>query len=307
MTDEIQIIFQISLIKKNYIILSMETSFKKIGLAITFSPTGQALLAEAKKLQSLFNAELILIHVGEKNESTVKHLNKMIDSSGLDAGKTSIEYENGDVADSIIKKCKEKHVDLLISGALEKENIIKYYFGSVARKVMREAPCSILICPSQSLKTTDYKKICVSVDYSPQGEATIKTAYNFAMLNKATDLILVREFQVPGFAMTVQDDGSLKEAEELRSNWKDEEKSKLEMLIRELHLTGLNITTTCLYGKEGWEANKFVDEVGADLLVLSAPKRKMSFWDKIFQHDIEFTFSDIPCALLIVKSEVDVN
>lgn len=285
----------------------METSFKKIGLAITFSPTGQALLAEAKKLQSLFNAELILIHVGEKDEGTVNHLNEMVKVSGLDEDKTTIEYENGDVADSIIRKCKEKHVDLLISGALEKENIIKYYFGSVARKVMREAPCSILICPSKTINSTDYKKICVSVDYSPQGEITIKTAYNFALLNKATDLILVREFQVPGFAMTVQDDGSLKEAEEVRGNWKEEEKSKLEMLIRELHLTGLNITTACLYGKEGWEANKFVDEVGADLLVLSAPKRKMSFWDKIFQHDIEFTFSDIPCALLIVKSEVDIN
>ncbi|RJP65679.1 MAG: universal stress protein [Ignavibacteriales bacterium] len=285
----------------------METSFKKIGLAITFSPTGHALLAEAKKLQRLFNAELILIHVGEKNESTVKRLDEMIISSGLETDKTTIEYEHGDVADSIIKKCKEKQVDLLISGALEKESMIKYYFGSVARRVMREAPCSILICPRTSINRTDYKKICVTVDYSPQGEFTVRTAYKFALLNNSTDLILVREFQVPGFAMSVNDDGSLKEAEEVRTSWKEEEKSKMGMLIRELQLTGLNVTTTCLYGKEGWEVNKYAEEVNADLLVLSAPKRKMSFWDKVFQHDIEFTFSDIPCPLLIVKSEVDVN
>ncbi len=285
----------------------METSFRKIGLAITFSPTGKALLAEAKKLQRLFNAELILIHVGEKNESTVKRLEEMINTSGLETNKTTIEYEHGDVADSIIKKCKEKQVDLLISGALEKESMIKYYFGSVARKVMRDAPSSVLICPSTSINRTDYKKICVTVDYSPQGEFTIRTAYKFALLNNSTDLILVREFQVPGFAMTVQDDGSLKEAEKIRSNWKDEEKLKLDMLIRELNLVGLNVTSTCLYGKEGWEVNKYAEEVSADLLVLSAPKRKMSFWDKIFQHDIEFTFSDIPCPLLIIKSEVEVN
>ena len=45
----------------------MASLFKKLGLAITFSPTGKALLKETKRLSEIFNSGLVLIHVGEKN------------------------------------------------------------------------------------------------------------------------------------------------------------------------------------------------------------------------------------------------
>ena len=38
---------------------------RKIGLAIAFSPRLEALLAEAGLLKTMWNAELLLIHVGD--------------------------------------------------------------------------------------------------------------------------------------------------------------------------------------------------------------------------------------------------
>ena len=42
----------------------MNNVFRKIGLAIAFSPTAEAMLAEAMRLALLFSADLVLIHVG---------------------------------------------------------------------------------------------------------------------------------------------------------------------------------------------------------------------------------------------------
>ncbi len=39
--------------------------FKTIGLAIAFSPTAPAMLAEARRLVIYFQSKLVLIHVGE--------------------------------------------------------------------------------------------------------------------------------------------------------------------------------------------------------------------------------------------------
>ena len=51
--------------------------FNKIAVAIAFSPRLEAILAESKRLQEKFKAQMIFIHVGEKNlqqEQYLKHL-----------------------------------------------------------------------------------------------------------------------------------------------------------------------------------------------------------------------------------------
>ncbi|HPI36784.1 MAG TPA: universal stress protein [Ignavibacteriaceae bacterium] len=283
----------------------MNAPFKRIGLAITFSPTGKSLLIEAKRLSLLFDAELVLIHVGERNPDTEKKLKELITSVGIDVLKVIIEWENGDPAKAIIRKCAEKEIDLLVAGALEKESIITYYIGSVARKLMREAPCSVLILVNPSSKPTGYKKICVSVDFTPECELTILKAYQLAKSENADELVLIREFQVPGLAITVYDSGSTEETELSRRRWREEEKEKIEILVKELKLTGIKVSTESLYGKEGWVAKNFVKDAGGDLFVVTAPRRKLKFFDRLFQHDIEYVFEQLPCSILIVKPGIN--
>ena len=45
----------------------MNTSFKVIGLAVSFSPTTKAMVAEASRLVKWFQSDLVLIHVGKKD------------------------------------------------------------------------------------------------------------------------------------------------------------------------------------------------------------------------------------------------
>jgi hypothetical protein len=73
----------------------MALIFKKLGLAITFSPTGKALLKEAKNLSQVFNSELILIHVGDKTSENEKLLNEVIENSGIISENVEIIWTNG--------------------------------------------------------------------------------------------------------------------------------------------------------------------------------------------------------------------
>lgn len=276
--------------------------FKRIGLAITFSPSGKALLAEAARLKKLFDAEIVLIHIGAKTPENRSRLNNMITEAGLSIDSVKLIWEAGDAARTIIRKCDDENIDLLVAGALERETGLKYYIGSVARKIMREAPCSVLIMSSPTVDPKPFKKFCVSVDYTSESETAVRIAYKMALLENATDFILIREFQIPGLAITVSDSGSIEDAEENRLTWQKEEEEKLHIFVNELNLQELEVKCVCLFGKQGWEANKFIREINGDILVVPAPKRRMKFLDRIFQHDLEFILKQLPNSLLIIKS-----
>lgn len=279
----------------------MKSLFTKLGLAITFSPTGKALLAETARLKKLFNAELVLIHVGEKNEETEALLEKTIQDSGLKDSSTKVVWTSGEPASAIIKTGSIEEVDLLIAGALEKENFIKYYIGSVARRIMREASSSVLILKSPSETPKSFKKFYVTTDYSAESERTVLSAYQFAVLENAEEFVLIRDFHVPGFTSAIQQTGSIEEIEETRRRWKSEEEDKMRMFVSELNLRKINVELLCLYGREGWQAGNHARMNNADIFAVTLPIRKMKILDKLFPHDTEFVIKELPANLLIVR------
>lgn len=276
-------------------------SFNNIGLAITFSPTGKALFAQALRFAKLYNARLNLIHIGEKDEQSVNHIDSIIKSFDCETVFINKIWQSGEPASSIIKVCKKEKIDLLILGALEKENFIKYYAGSVARKLMRTAPCSVMILVNPSEEQTKFKKICVSINFEQNDEMTAKLANELATLEKADELIFIREFQVPGLSITVTDNGSVEEIDSIKNQWQQEEEQKLELFISELEIRNSNLKKVCLFGKQGWQISKYAEENKSDLLVLSAPKKKIKLMDRIFQHDLEYIFQDLPCNVLLFR------
>ncbi|MFA3781784.1 universal stress protein [Melioribacteraceae bacterium 4301-Me] len=274
--------------------------FNKIGLAITFSPNALPLLQAAKRLQDLFNAKLFLIHVGEKTSSKEGLMSNLLFKAEIQNNYELI-WQDGEPTKVILNLSFKKEIDLLIAGALEKENILKYYIGSVARNIMRESPCSVLILTGPSFGIKPFKKFCALVQYTPLGEYAISTAYEFAKLENADEFILIKEFDIPGLAITIADTGSINEAEQKRADWQKEEELKLKVFANEINLHELNVKTVCIYGKQGWASSNYVKEIGGDLLIVPSPTKKLKLFDRIFQHDLEFILQQLPCALLIIK------
>ncbi|MEW6701645.1 MAG: universal stress protein [Bacteroidota bacterium] len=277
--------------------------FKKMALAVTFSPNVRALLSEVKRLQKIFNSELVLIHAGEQTIETEKELDELIETTGLNRAKCKTVWQKGDAAKVILSVCAQENVDLLVAGAMARESFLKYYIGSVARTIMRESKCSVLLLPNPTTESKAHKKFCVSIDFSSLSEIAAKKAYEFAKLENADEMIFIREFQLPALAITIYDSGSTEEAGKKRLNWYKEEEEKMELFIREMNFAGINLKKVCLYGKQGWETGNYIRENHGDIFVTSSPVKKLKFFNRIFQHDLEFVFRELPCQLLIIKSE----
>lgn len=275
--------------------------FAKIGLAITFSPTGRALLKETLRLQNLFDSQLVLIHIGEKNKEAEERLYGTIESAGIKENSYEVIWDKGDPASAILKNSTKAKVDLLISGALEKENLFKFYFGSVARTIMREFGSSTLILKSPTENPSGFKRFYVSADYSLLGEKTILTAYKFALRENASEFVIVRDFHAPGISASIIDGGTSDEIQLAKQQWISEEEEKMKLFVRELNLKEIEPKIVCLYGREGWEAGNYARQKNADIFVVYSQPKKLKFLDKLFPHDSEFTFEKLPSNLLIIR------
>src|SRR6478736_1163386 len=105
----------------------MTSSFQKIALAVAFSPNAKAMVAIGTQLAALFDAQLILIHVGPKTDTENQQMDLLIKDSGIASDKVKVIWEEGDPVKKIIKCCQDEKVDLLVAGALKKENLVSYY------------------------------------------------------------------------------------------------------------------------------------------------------------------------------------
>lgn len=278
--------------------------FETIAVAVSFSSRCLHVLAEAKLLSETFKASLILIHIGEKTSEKEQHFDGLMNQVGMDDSHYRVIWMEGDTVDTILKLCKLNMVDLLILGALEKENVLKFYLGSIARNISRKAKCSVLLLTNPSEQLRKYKKIVVNGVENPKTIHTISTAFYVAKHLNVRNVTVVNEMNVPGLAMAIADDSTLPEAKEIKKNLNEEMEESIHSIIEKCDTTGINVMNKSIKGKPGYAISKYAKDRKADLLVINSPDTHLNFLDRIFTHDIEYILAHLPCNLLIVHSRV---
>jgi len=281
----------------------MNVSFKVIGLAVSFSPTTQAMMAEVSRLVKWFQSDLVLIHVGKKDSEKTESLKKLIADSGLDPSRIRMFWVEGEPAEQILKVCNQEKVDLLVAGALKKENLVNYYLGTVARKIMRKAKCSIWMITDPSIDLKPLKNIVADAEDSPNITTLLNIACFIASKNQGTLLHVVRELKLLGLALSAREQCTEAEYDQLQQNMMHEETTLVQKELEEIPHQGLKINIKLLSGKSGFELTQFAKLEEADLLIINAPQRKFSLFDRVFTHDQEYIFSDLPCNLLIINQK----
>jgi len=280
----------------------MSTKFSKIGLAVSFSPTTQAMVAETVRLVRWFQSDLVLIHVGAKNSEKSDAMQKLIDESALNASRIKVFWVEGDPADQILKVCKHEKIDLLVAGALKKENLVNHYLGTVARKIMRKAKCSIWMISDPSTETKPLKNIVVDAEDGGNLQEVLKLACLLAKKEEGTWVHVIRELKLLGLALAAREQCTEAEYDELHRNLVKEETMLVEKELDRIPHQHIKINIKLLSGKSGYELAQFAKRKAADLLIINAPQSRLSFFDRIFTHDQEYIFSDLPCNLLILQS-----
>jgi nucleotide-binding universal stress UspA family protein len=276
--------------------------FQTIAVAVAFSPRIEAILSETKKLQKIFNAKTVFIHVGTKDLKQEQYLKHLLHRFELDADQNEIIWETGDPVEKILQVCMDKDVDLLVAGALEKESLLKYFMGSVARNLCRKAQCSMLMLREPDIKSKSINRIVVEGSDNPKTVQTIESAIYMAKQYGAHEVYVIQEEDAGKMAIIRSDEISNNEIGEHREKIKQEEKEKLDEILRCAECGDLSVITKRIEGKPGYVISNFAREHNADLLVLNSPDTKLNLIDRMFPHDIEYALADLPCDLLIVQS-----
>lgn len=279
----------------------MNAPFRKIGVAIAFSPRIRAVLAEAVRLKILWNTEFVIIHVGQRSETEEKLLHEHLVAVGLaDPLSVQIVWESGKPSDRILATCNKLQVDLLIAGALKKEKLIRYYLGTVARKILRKANCSVLMLTDPKETPASFQHIVVNAEDSPFAEHALYAASFIGVKDHSKWLHVVREIKMYGLTMSASEQCSESEYENLRHELVGGQIAQVEKIFEHIPHEGLKLNIKLVAGKKAFELSQFAQRKQADLLIVAGSPRKFSLFDRVFPNDLEYLFADLPCNLLMV-------
>ena len=184
----------------------------KILIGIAFSPNLKPNIFEAVRLANMFNAELVGVHVGEKTAQKITDLNSLLKQADTLNKPIKTIWQEGKPVDVILQTCTNENIDLLILGALQQEKLLKYYVGSIARKITRKAPCSVLLLIKPSVKRVNCKHIVVNGLKNKKTEETIKTSIFLTKKLNCKKITIVEEVTQEELHVTVNDDKSLRRA-----------------------------------------------------------------------------------------------
>ncbi|MBV7269097.1 universal stress protein [Winogradskyella luteola] len=277
--------------------------FNAIGIGVTFSPNLKANIYEAARLSLMFNSRLILIHVGEKSSDKEAKFQSILESFTSDDLDVELVFKLGKTVDVILSASKEKSIDLLILGALQRENFLKYYVGSIARKITRRAECSVLLLVKPSEERVQCEHVVVNGLKDPKTEQTISLAFYVAHTLGADKVTVVEEITEEELAIKVEDDKSLRMANIAKERIRLRENSRVKRIIENIPRTYTNdiaIKSQPIFGQKGYSIGHYAQIARADLLVMNAPS-KMTFWDRLFPHDIEHILTELPTDVLIIQ------
>ncbi|MFV0530129.1 MAG: universal stress protein [Flavobacteriales bacterium] len=275
-------------------------SFKKIATAIAFSPRLKANLNESVRIAKKLDATLVLIHIGIKTSEKENTIQQFLKDLTFEAN-LEIIWKEGKPEEVIASTTKELGVDLLIAGALINETLYRYYVGSIARKLTRTVKCSLLLLTNPSEKERLLDKVVINGIENPKTANTIKVGVEFLKKIGSKNLHIVEEVNPKLIKITAKDSKTIKKAEVIRDRIRKREKQRVKELLKKIDIGSLRIESKVIFGKSGYSVGHYAQSIKADLLIMNSSDKRMSVFDRIFKHDIEYILSDLPCDLLIVK------
>mgnify|MGYP000717824919 FL=1 len=280
-------------------------NFKTLLIGFAFSPNLKANVFEATRLAYYFNAKLFFLHVGEKTKAKENTFLDILKLPKESPEKIEILWEKGDPVNVILSACVRYKIDLLLLGALKRENVLKFYMGSIARKITRKASCSVLLLIDPSIERKPSQHAVVNAFESPQTEPTINAAFHFASDLNINKITLVEEINRSEHDLDVYDDKSLRRATLKKEKIKRREHSRVNQILKKIprsYKDNIKIISQSIFGTRGYSIGHYAKLVRADVLIMNASETKKTFLSKFFPKDLDYILRELPTNVLIIQN-----
>ena len=280
-------------------------NFKTLLIGFAFSPNLKANVFEATRLAYYFNAKLFFLHVGEKTKAKENTFLDILKLPKESPEKIEILWEKGDPVNVILSACVRYKIDLLLLGALKRENVLKFYMGSIARKITRKASCSVLLLIDPSIERKPSQHAVVNAFESPQTEPTINAAFHFASDLNINKITLVEEINRSEHDLDVYDDKSLRRSTLKKEKIKRREYSRVNQILKKIpkaYKENIKIISQSIFGTRGYSIGHYAKLVRADVLIMNASETKKTFLSKFFPKDLDYILRELPTNVLIIQN-----
>jgi glycine betaine transporter len=139
-------------------------SWKRILIPTDFSEASATAVHQGIELARTFRAELLLLNVGDQAAEMATEFPIGLDASLADARRErllkvltpsaerelhpELLFSEGAPAAEIVRCARERTVDLIVMGTHGRSGVSHALLGSVAERVVRTAPCPVLVVRS---------------------------------------------------------------------------------------------------------------------------------------------------------------
>jgi len=277
------------------VFMTEPSPYKSIAVASTFSPRFVQVLAEAKRMRDRFRCDLHVIYVGDRSEETARKFHDVFTQLSLPKEST-IHYEQGEPAAAILRALANNKIDLIVAGALEKEVVLHPFLGNVARRLVREAACSVMLFTKPETEPKPLPRIVFVADYSEHAREALKKALQLALAESCERLYVIRIFTTFDELRASREEGA-ENGRKLKTL--EDEEAALEKFVLSTGATEVPIEARCIRGNTGFAAADFVRSVEADLLVV--PVQPGPDRDQPLPSNIAWITDVIPCNLWVIR------
>ncbi len=277
--------------------MTLPPPYQRIAVASAFSPRFEQVLAEAKRVRDRLNARLDLVFVGRKTAQTSERFASALRAMGL-PNDTSIHYHQGAPAEAILEALRANEVELIIAGALEKQVVLRSFLGNVARTLVREAPCSVLLFTRPERDPKPLRCMVFFVpEYSAHTADALRRTLHLAELEGCEKLYAIRIYTTFDEARAKRRTKVPKGQQHARSL--EEEEAALEEFVEQVAgKSAIPLEVRCIRGNTGFAASDFVQSVEADLLVVPAERKTPT---SELPPQIAWITDVIPCNLWVIR------
>lgn len=267
----------------------MNRLYQRVAVASTFSPRFQAVISEADRLARLLDAPLSVVHADLESADKVERFKEALAAVQRD-GETPLLWAEDDTTpptESILAACQRGGVDLLLAGALERDNDHRFFLGGVARGLLQRAPCDLLLITRPSENGAPLNHIVIEVDLDSPNVPALQKCLDVAQCfgaQRVTFITVITPFEEAVFAAKetpVFTEESLTELLDPLTGFDGEAEVRI---VR---------TTT------GFGACDFIQEVEADLLIVITSSDQGT---RMLPHHMDWLLQVIPTNVLLLGS-----
>jgi len=295
---------------------------RRIVVGVDFSPGSEVATERASELATSHGAELVLVHAGAVAEApdvpasmqpTVDaYLDVLRDTLASDRARldalqaklvaagvqVSHVVVDRDADDALVETATEIGADLVITGARDLSSARRWLLGSVAEKVVRAAPCSVL-CARAGDPDRGFSRIVVGTDYSEGATLALARAVDVAEPGATIDVVHCFQLGLwPGAGVPSTD--VVDAYRELRAELTRDAEARGRAAIARFADAKVTFRIALREDNPREALRAVAAEVHADLIVVgSHGRRGLRRW--LVGSVAESVISDSPCSVLVAR------